>query len=827
MAYKCHRLSLMFLFERPEELCERHKTERSLYMDRIRTVPILDENRRLSEQVVSMKDFYEAVRRIRADLLCYILVALHLLRVEYYLCHRQYDDSLNQLIRALGLICGAPAYGGHNTLQWPPGIAALRDHPPDILQYHRESRGVFASVEALLRSIGLPANEREVELILPITTAILKRRPNVSLPPVINKLLLGNQRQSPHASPAILELQKYLDVHLPTTIYDLEEEWLEPNVSQSGYSMARRWISKNLGKLMAQCMIPSSEEHVLSHLRREKIEARLNLELRFSGALLESHGESLADEGEVEPYLIENLIELIEVDLGMAYAIQMNGLKAAQSLRGRQLIDLYVSDKEGKNRSGMVIEKFPGNDVFFGGLLYALALQGFDVRNALQLMDIYELLIVRKPSLSCPLLLSLSICNMGTACKDILRLASLHLRWSENPASDDPRAKPPNWTNLLLSPDSPVLVNPLDLQQCSLLSLGLAFLHTGDVTLSKRLYQEIYRRGFAATIEYGRIQQTQNPAVVMRVTYGSAYSLCAGAALGLVNIGMGGSYECGFSNEAEVFQCISFDRTELALHQIRPAVIVAMTLIYMKTGIRLPQLDPLEKHPLIIQTLLTLAQHMIAWKSIDLNPKPFFNTFECLSDMYEPECLSARLVADLLYIGISGNGSLEQLRALKHDLEVKYSEYHNEPPFDLVFDYTLLALSIRLSGSGDPETWSSLRAWWRDPLSFSHPRCRIHHMALGFLCGSRRLKLESSQSIAFLYLSLLPIEDDFEFVNGAGSNTCRYLRYWWMMCLGEEQVKAQCQMASFELEVLLAGHQEPVERANLVREYLLSQSLLS
>ena len=174
------------------------------------------------------------------------------------------------------------------------------------------------------------------------------------------------------------------------------------------------------------------------------------MELNFSIAVIEAQGEEINREGEVEPYFNDNFLEWMETEIGMAFMMQHNSLEAAKSLRGQQLSNLYVPDMEEVRFDGMK-EMSLGNGVFFGCMLYTMALQGFDVSKALYLTDIYSLLTANKPSLTCPLLLAFAINNIGKCDENVCNLARIHLKWTHQILDDDPRVSPIYWTNVVTS----------------------------------------------------------------------------------------------------------------------------------------------------------------------------------------------------------------------------------------------------------------------------------------------------------------------------------------------------------------------------------------
>ena len=873
LAYKCHRLTLMFLFESPTDILNETEQakQRQRYLSKFPRQPALDKCKKLV-QVIKWADFETNLFQLNTITLCHMLIVLFLMHQEYLVgCPDNLVciNALAGLVSKLAVYVGASEYvitGAHSVAsrdtEWPEHLKALREHPPFVLEYHpKYSSKVFPTVEALLESLSLPKTYPEILHLMPITSSIVLNKPVPSVPASVRYLIDPHSKPNPiHVeSTAYKELRRYLDTSKATIIYDLNPDWLASQASQEDFSLARKWIYKTLGKLHAQCLAAPSD-NTLSKVKRNKIELSFVPELNFSIAVVEARGEGINREGEVEPYLNDNFSEWMETEIGMAFMMQNNALQAAKSLRGQQLSNLYVPDTEEVRSDGMR-ETSSGNGVFFGCMLYSLALQGFDVSKALYLADIYSLLTANKPSLTCPLLLAFAINNFGKCNEDLYNLARIHLKWTDQLLDDDPQVSPIYWTNLVTPDNCLQVAAPLELQQCSLLAVGLVFAGSRDRGMSRRLFGEFFRRGYACTIDYGAIRQTEAPAVKTRVCYDECFAFCAGVALGLCNLGAGKrGLDCGIHGK-ELLDLFDFLKPIHAAsvrhdpHYLTPAALVAITLMFMKTNDTtvLEHLRTGHTHqPIHIQALFHLTELIVRWdfhwNASAIGDSQFMDLAQqCIltsQQLYSLNVHSARIVAELIFISIDFLGTcsfdlVQRLDRLKSEIEdlpiltsydTSYSSRATKQAICSVYDHLLLALSLIQLGTGNADTWRPLRRWWRDPLDFSYTRSRLHHMALGFLCTPHRIVANTSQRIAFLLLTLWPIDNNPDSMYHTVYN--RYLRYWWMMCV-EERVPKQIDMDVDKLsltdtKVLLHGtNLDDTLRCLLVRRYLELLSLKS
>ena len=562
---------------------------------------------------------------------------------------------------------------------------------------------------------------------MPITSSIVLNKSIPRVPASVRYLLDPHSRPNPiHVdSTAYKELRRYLDTSKATIIYNLNPDWLTSRTSQEDFSLARKWIYKTLGKLHAQCLIAPSE-HTFSKVKRDRIELSFVSKLNFSIAVVESQGEGINGEGEVVPYLIDNLSEWMETEIGMAFMMQNNSLQAAKSLRGQQLGNLYVPDTEEIRSDGMR-ETSLGNGVYFGCMLYALALQGFHVSKALYLADIYSLLTANKPSLTCPLLLAFAINNIGKCDEELCNLARMHLKWTNQMLDDDPRVNPIYWTNLVTPDECLHVAAPLELQQCSLLALGLVFTNSRDRGMSRRLLNEFFRRGYACTIDYGAIKQTEAPPVNMRVCYDEGFAFCAGVALGLCNLGVGGEgvFDCGIHGKdlLDLFDCLNPTAVSPVRHDphhLTPAALIAICLIFMKTNDKAVlehlAVDHCHQRPVHIQALFRLTELVVKW---DLEWKDFVVSGGQFLDyaqqgiltgqqLYALKVHAARVVAELVFISLESLGTcsfdlVQHLNQLKSKIEAlpiltSYDMSHasraTKQAICSVYDHLLLTLLL-------------------------------------------------------------------------------------------------------------------------------------
>lgn len=871
LAYRCHRITLMFLYESPQDIASNSEAGRmrAHYKASIPPSPALDANRKLIRNI-SWPEFKTAFACINGRRVSFIFVALHLLYYDYARLGNWRDGLLaNQLAAFLGDLASkldAPAYSclyGFPTktfpFEWPASIEPLRHHPPDVLAFHSDRMSgntafTFPSIPVLLKLAGLPATYPEIEALLPLTCAILAQ--NIASGTPICSLL--SKRASfdlvDTQSTAYQEVLSYLRTDRSTPVFRLQANWLAAEHTQAESTLARRWMSKTLGKLYAQCALEGNA--LFLDLKRERVERWISFTLRLAPSILEEHGAAVNNESEVEPYLTQDHIEWIETEVGMAFAQHHRCTEAVKSMRGQQLMDLYKPDAQDKHEDGSV-EEIPGNGPFFGAMLYALALQGYSVDLALHLVDIYDLLSVSKPSLSCPLLLALSLQSVGKQNDDLAKVAQIHLRWTDQLLDDDPRKfEAIRWTTV--SDDAIRMHANLELQTCSLLSFGLIYMDSRHRTLSKRFLAEIFRRGFACTIDVGAIKLTQTPAVKTRACYDEAYALAAGIALGLCNLAAGTEYNCGLygADAATLFDCLSpdapiRDRTKAVLHDrwfVTPAALMAISLMYLRTvdegamSVLSSQLQCTDT-PMHLLLLTQLTYLLIQWPDFEAAnvssfAAPFLaaiNEQALRCSLWELQRMASKLVGFLLYTGIrfagTRNGAVvDCLHSFLHKFNSSpsillllaeagsFSAKCSKQAVCLVYDNLLLSLSLVLAGSGDVLLWRTLRSWWRDPLDFSPQRSRLHHTALGFLCSQYKFTAESSRSIAFLLISLWPSDtDDFQH-----AVYCRYLRHWWLLC-AEKITKSLPGVEAGTLQsidIALHGLLTPLERARLKRAQL-------
>ena len=142
--------------------------------------------------------------------------------------------------------------------------------------------------------------------------------------------------------------------------------------------------------------------------------------------------------------------------------------------------------------------------------------------------------------------------------------------------------------------------------------------------MSKRLFNEFFKRGYACTIDYGAIKQTEAPAVKTRICYDEGFTFCAGVSLGLCNLGAGGEggMDCGIHGKdmLDLFDCLSCTSVSSITHDphhLMPAAFIAIALIFMKTNDKtvLKHLSMNRSHqlPVHIQTLLHLTELIVKW----------------------------------------------------------------------------------------------------------------------------------------------------------------------------------------------------------------------
>lgn len=868
LAYKCHRLTLMLLFESPYDILDdtEQSRQRQRYLSRFPHQPTLDRCKKLV-QVIRWHDFEVNLFQLEDNTLCHVLIVLYLMHQEYLMGFPDNlvcINALANLVSRIATYVESPEYILMTVpslpprgIKWPEHLRILKEHPPFILEYHsRHSNKVFPTIEALLHSLNLPKTYPEILTIMPITSSIILNKSITNVPSSIRYLIDPYSTPNPiHIQSTVYkELRRYLDTSKATIMYNLNPDWLTNRTSQDDFSLARKWIYKTLGKLHGQCLIAPSE-HTFSKVKHDKIVLSFVSKLNFSIAVVEAQGEVINVEGEVVPYLIDNFSEWMETDIGMAFMTQNNSLQAAKSLRGQQLNNLYVPDTEEIRSDGMK-ETSLGNGVYFGCMLYTLALQGFDVSKALYLADIYSLLTANKPSLTCPLLLAFAINNIGKCNEDLCNLAKIHLKWTNQMLDDDPRVSPIYWTNLVTPDECLQVAAPLELQQCSLLALGLVFANSRDRGMSRRFLNEFFRRGYACTIDYGAIKQTEAPPVNTRVCYDEGFAFCAGVALGLCNLGAGreSMFDCGIYGRdlLDLFECLKPTNATPVRndpHYLTPAALIAINLIFMKTNDKtvIEHLLAAQSHqrPVHLQTLFHLTELIVKWnfdwREFVVNGTQFLDYAQqgipTGQQLYLLNVHAARMVAELIFISLESLGTcsfdlVQQLSQLKSKIEalpilasydLSHSSRATKQAICSVYDHLLLALSLIQLGTGNADTWRSLRRWWRDPLDFSYTRSRLHHTAIGILCTPHRIFVNTTQRIAFLLLTLWPVDNDPDLTYHTVYN--RYLRYWWMMCV-EEQVPQQIdldvdKLSLTDINVLLHGENlDDTLRCLLNRRYL-------
>ena len=93
LAYKCHRLTLMFLFESPNDILKdtEQARQRQRYLSRFLHQPALDKGKKLV-QVIKWHDFEANLFHLNDDTLCHMLIVLHLMHQEYLM------ESLSNLV---------------------------------------------------------------------------------------------------------------------------------------------------------------------------------------------------------------------------------------------------------------------------------------------------------------------------------------------------------------------------------------------------------------------------------------------------------------------------------------------------------------------------------------------------------------------------------------------------------------------------------------------------------------------------------------------------------------------------------------------------------
>ncbi|KAF2723411.1 hypothetical protein K431DRAFT_282872 [Polychaeton citri CBS 116435] len=232
------------------------------------------------------------------------------------------------------------------------------------------------------------------------------------------------------------------------------------------------------------------------------------------------------------------------------------------------------------------------------GLLLALGLNGH-LRNIAKWLS-FKYLTPKHTMTSIALLLGLSASYMGTMDSLITRMLSVHIT----------KMLPPGAAELNVSPLT---------QTAGLMGIGLLYFNTQHRRMSEMMLAEV------------EFMETEDPDDAPDTLHDESYRLAAGFALGYIHLGCGSSSRGlhGMQLPERLLSAAVGPRPVGSVHifdKSTAAAVVALTLIYMKTGdsaiarkIDVPdteaQFDQVRPDLLLLRTT---AKHVIMWKDIDV-----------------------------------------------------------------------------------------------------------------------------------------------------------------------------------------------------------------
>lgn len=359
---------------------------------------------------------------------------------------------------------------------------------------------------------------------------------------------------------------------------------------------------------------------------------------------------------------------------------------------------------------------------------------------------------------------------------------------------------------------------PMAVQCSAVIGIGLLYMSTGNRLMTEMLLNQI-----------GKFSHSDKS---MDLKHIESYNLCLGFSIGLINLGLGKvNSNQDLNYDEKLLNFANGNTITLNSKLTSPSAYVALTLSYLQSNntkiansIKIPenlfQLDSFRPFHLY---LALMTKNLILWNSIQptiewiMNQIPSFIKFlyenplsviaQDLTYTYRVNqiefstvsaCYYYSICAAVLSIGFKYCGTSNQnIRALLTEVVNKIrkvsivsdiiikdnSKYNNSNKYSI--NKTLLdeclcicasALSLIMSGSGDLETFKTLRIIRKkvdcDSKSFTpgYPQSINHSIGMLFL-GSGGLTFNYNQSsIAFLYISTFPI-----FINYLNDNE-RYLQ---------------------------------------------------
>ena len=276
-------------------------------------------------------------------------------------------------------------------------------------------------------------------------------------------------------------------------------------------------------------------------------------------------------------------------------------------------------DSRAVDSSWVVFNRQDRPDCHHAGFLFAMGLLGH--LKDMMSFHAFEYLNVKHDMTSLGLLLGLASSHVGTRDARVAKLISLHIPG-------------------LLPIQSSVLNLSSALESGALISLGLLYMETGDRRMSELMVREIDRKVLLVSDANSM--------------YRECYALCAGLALGFLNVGMGSggvmvdnrrvvdvlkAYIWGDPNSNttkkdtvqlgmnEEMQSSRFKATQISANTAitAPASIIALGLMYLRTNhdqvvriLELPRslslLDSIRPDMLM---LLVICKNLVLWDSIE------------------------------------------------------------------------------------------------------------------------------------------------------------------------------------------------------------------
>ena len=397
------------------------------------------------------------------------------------------------------------------------------------------------------------------------------------------------------------------------------------------------------------------------------------------------------------------------------------------------------------------------------GLLLGLGLNGH-LRTIAKWLC-FKYLTPKHTMTSVGLLLGLAASFMGTMDSLVTRLLSVHVT----------RMLPAGAAELNLSPYT---------QTTGLMGIGLLYYNTQHRRMSEVMLSEI---------EHVEIPDPSEPPDTLR---DEAYRLAAGFALGFINLGKG--RDLGGLRDMQIVQRLLTvavaPKSVSVVHildQATAGAVIAVALIYMKTGDRmvaskidipdtLPQFDYVRPD---IFLLRTLAKHLIMWDDIEVNdawvirnlPIDYREDFDLrnINKLRSEHMPFFNIVAGLLWsisLKHAGTGDVQvrdfliryldqfmriaKLTSIRYDARLARNTVRN------CQDLVALSAATVMAGTGDLEIFRRLRALHgRIGPDIPYGSHLAAHMAFGalFIAGGTQTFSSSNKAIASLVCAFYPL----------------------------------------------------------------------